>query len=406
MDSGNFIMLGHGHNNSAIAWESFAHPTDTWLPGMKMWKGMKLTSSKSSLDPAIGIFSIGMYMSPGKSQLVMVYNKTVPYFSSGEWTGYYFAKIPESEGQKTIEMSCVRVSPASIYYNLSISPLDQTLYILGRLLFSENGELQLYYWMDNNRWSMRWSTYRSQCSDYEICGPYGLCNTNDLCTCVQGFTPKNKSQGWWSSGCVRRRPLQCSATEGTTDGFQEAKNQYLSVKKAVVYNNEQTQQGCRTACLNNCSCTAFAFAISDPPVCRLWFGDLFGMRVSSEGQSIFVRLAASEFPHVTSEHSNKAHALPILLSSAASFFVASAFLSAAFILWKRQRMRKKTVEEEVPMSLKKFTYKELRIATENFKHNLGSGAFGSVFKGTLADSTPVAVKRLEGSTQGGKQFRA
>ncbi|GLJ51251.1 hypothetical protein SUGI_1090180 [Cryptomeria japonica] len=92
------------------------------------------------------------------------------------------------------------------------------------------------------------------------------------------------------------------------------------------------------------------------------------MRVSSEGQSIFVRLAASEFPHVTSEHSNKAHALPILLSSAASFFVASAFLSVAFILWKRQRMRKKTVEEDVPMSLKKFTYKELRIATENFKH--------------------------------------
>ncbi|GLJ51252.1 hypothetical protein SUGI_1090190 [Cryptomeria japonica] len=218
MDSGNFIMLGHGHNKSAIVWESFAHPTDTWLPGMKMWKSMKLTSWKSSSDPATGLFSYGMDMSPGKTQMMMFYNNTIPYLSSGEWTRGYFAKIPESEGQKTIEMSCVRVSPSSIYYNFTISPLDQTLHTLGRLLFSENGELQLYYWMDNNRWSLRWSTYRGQCSDYEICGAYGLCNTNDLCTCVQGFTPKNKSQGWWSSGCVRRRPLQCSATEGTTDG--------------------------------------------------------------------------------------------------------------------------------------------------------------------------------------------
>ncbi|GLJ51235.1 hypothetical protein SUGI_1089990 [Cryptomeria japonica] len=43
MDSGNFNTFGHGHMKFAIVWESFAHPTDTWLPGMKMWKRMKLT---------------------------------------------------------------------------------------------------------------------------------------------------------------------------------------------------------------------------------------------------------------------------------------------------------------------------------------------------------------------------
>ncbi|GLJ51182.1 hypothetical protein SUGI_1089200 [Cryptomeria japonica] len=42
-DSGNFVVLD-GHNKSAIVWESFAHPTDTWLPGMK------LTSWKSSFN--------------------------------------------------------------------------------------------------------------------------------------------------------------------------------------------------------------------------------------------------------------------------------------------------------------------------------------------------------------------
>ncbi|GLJ51441.1 hypothetical protein SUGI_1093300 [Cryptomeria japonica] len=98
---GNLIMLGH--NKSEIIWESFAHPGDTWLPGMKMWKGMRLASWKPSVDPAIGLFSIGMDLSPGKTQLVMVYNNSVPYWSTGEWTGNYFANHPEVYSPKKFE---------------------------------------------------------------------------------------------------------------------------------------------------------------------------------------------------------------------------------------------------------------------------------------------------------------
>ncbi|GLJ51245.1 hypothetical protein SUGI_1090110 [Cryptomeria japonica] len=65
MDSGNLVMLD-AQEKSEIVWESFAHRGDTWLPGMKMWKGMKLTSWKSSVDLAIGLFSYGIGMSPRK----------------------------------------------------------------------------------------------------------------------------------------------------------------------------------------------------------------------------------------------------------------------------------------------------------------------------------------------------
>ncbi|XP_057822534.2 G-type lectin S-receptor-like serine/threonine-protein kinase At2g19130 [Cryptomeria japonica] len=338
------------------------HPTDTGLLGMKMWKGMKLTSWKSSSDPARGLFSYGMDMSPGKTQMMMLYNNTVPYLSSGEWAGDFFADEPVMEGSKKLQASCVRLSPSRIYISSFINPIDHIL--TGRFLLAENGGFEFYYLMDDGGWSLRWSTYRGECSDYEICGSYGLCNANDVHSCVQGFTPKNGSEGWWSSGCARRMPLYCSVIE------------------------------------------AFALAISDRPVCRLSFGDLFGNRISSEGQSVFIRLAASEFRHSTSERRIKASALAILLTAAASFIAVSALLLAAFFLWKRRRLLKKNVEEEVPMSLKKFTYKELRTATDNFKHKLGSGTFGSVFKGTLPDSPLVAVKRLEGSTQAKKQFRA
>jgi serine/threonine protein kinase len=55
-----------------------------------------------------------------------------------------------------------------------------------------------------------------------------------------------------------------------------------------------------------------------------------------------------------------------------------------------------------------FRYTDLSHATKNFSEQLGAGGFGSVFKGVLSDSTPIAVKRLGlgAASQGEKQFRA
>ncbi|KAI4341852.1 hypothetical protein MLD38_026526 [Melastoma candidum] len=43
---------------------------------------------------------------------------------------------------------------------------------------------------------------------------------------------------------------------------------------------------------------------------------------------------------------------------------------------------------------RKFSFKELKIATQNFKDKIGSGGSGSVYKGTLQDDRVMAVKRL------------
>lgn len=82
---------------------------------------------------------------------------------------------------------------------------------------------------------------------------------------------------------------------------------------------------------------------------------------------------------------------------------------------KRKRSRKDLDEEQWENSLvvlsdfpKRFTYKELKLSTDNFneQRKLGSGGFGSVFEGTLNDGvrTRIAVKRLDYVKQGKKEF--
>ena len=57
--------------------------------------------------------------------------------------------------------------------------------------------------------------------------------------------------------------------------------------------------------------------------------------------------------------------------------------------------------------LRRYTFKELRAATDHFnaKNILGKGGYGIVYKGTLNDGTTVAVKRLKDSNTFGGEIQ-
>ena len=72
------------------------------------------------------------------------------------------------------------------------------------------------------------------------------------------------------------------------------------------------------------------------------------------------------------------------------------------LVWRYIRRQQITSLKVVHGSLVSFSFRELQIITKNFSEKLGRGSFGSVFKGSLPDSTSIAVKKLEGLKQGEK----
>jgi Protein kinase domain/D-mannose binding lectin/S-locus glycoprotein domain/PAN-like domain len=403
-DNGN-LVLRDKYNSSLVLWESFDHPAHAWLPGNKFGfnkitgVNQQLISWKNENDPAPGLFSLKL--DPNVNEYKIYWNNSVEYWAIGKWNGQYFENEPEMEMyvlHKTLSYIFVD-NESGTYFTYWINSNSSITHIV---IDNLGQEKSLSWRKGTQTWATSTVQPKAQCDVYNLCGPFGSCNADyiNICYCIKGFTeqyPSNWGLRDYSGGCVRRTTLHCKqngSRKGDEDRFYEMSNMILPDHSWRIDNS--SLRVCELTCLNNCSCIAYSYNKG----CYLWYGDLVNLRDGDgvSGETLYLRLAASELRDTKGK--NK---IVIGVVFVGFFLVLSFALVLFFILRKKWRLRKLRRVEGRIMA---FTYSDLLYITKNFSEALGRGGFGSVFKGLLPDSTAVAVKRLDGISQGDKNFRA
>ncbi|KAK9156046.1 hypothetical protein Sjap_003526 [Stephania japonica] len=414
-DDGNLVILSS--SNGDVLWESFDHPTHVHLPGARLGyngltkKAMKVTSWRNSEDPSDGIYSIEL--GPDKS-FSLIWNGSQTFYNSGVWNGRFFSNIPEMQ----VGYGFMSSFGITYYENGSydfIYLLSNKTLPFGNFL-DTSGQSKASMWSSETRdWTVIWTKPLLHCQVYGVCGAFGVCSENNIgpsvCQCLSGYEqryPKDWDLLDYSGGCARRTSLQC----GNEDSFSKMPNMRLTkISPSANALAADNAKKCELACLQNCSCSAYSYdtsssSSSNSIQCLLWYGDLLNIEqlAGDEGNDLYIRLAPSQ-GHLGS----KTKASPRWTIVGVVLFGTAILLGITFFFlykWRRRRLNKTTKQEEAYAFLTAFRYKDLKLATKNFTDKLGSGGFGSVYKGILPDSTAIAVKRLEGVSQDHKQFRS
>ncbi|KAL2499526.1 G-type lectin S-receptor-like serine/threonine-protein kinase [Abeliophyllum distichum] len=99
LDGHTVVSAGEENKPSGLVlWESFNHPLDSFLPGMKIglnnrtWEHINLTSWKSDSDPYPGSFMV--LVDPQELAQIFIVNDFVKYIRTGQWNGKRFIVVP------------------------------------------------------------------------------------------------------------------------------------------------------------------------------------------------------------------------------------------------------------------------------------------------------------------------
>ncbi|KAL5744182.1 hypothetical protein ACOSQ2_027298 [Xanthoceras sorbifolium] len=424
LDTGNLVL--HDKTNGTSIWESFQEPTNTFLQGMKLSSHMRtgpivqLTSWKSPSDPSPGSFSFGIESS--NIPEAIIWKDSRVHGRTGPWDGQVFIGLPQMysiylDGFKLLVDDQARV------VTFTFSFLNSTVFFI----LTSQGIIEERNWVaEENNWKVTFRSLETECDIYGWCGAFGNCNPqkNPMCSCLRGFEPKNMeewSRGNWSSGCVRKKLLQCERINQTGKVAKEDEFLKLETMKLPDFavRSSVTLESCREQCLNNCSCIAYAYVVGIG--CMTWMGSLIDLnKFPSEGADLYIRLAHSE---LEKEDNKVVVIVPVvvaIITSAICTFFLCRWLAKRKALKKKRTVVKldtadactkfcgKNLNDVELQDLPLFNFEKLADATNNFHltNKLGQGGFGPVYRGELQDGQVIAVKRLsKASGQGFEEFK-
>ncbi|XP_066368241.1 G-type lectin S-receptor-like serine/threonine-protein kinase At2g19130 [Miscanthus floridulus] len=421
LNSGNLALM-ETSSSAVPLWQSFDYPTDVLLPGAKFgWNKVtglnrQFTSNKSLIDPGLGSYTIELDTNGG-----MLLSSRSPYLVYWSWSGSSLASqlvplltmILDMNPQTKGLISAAYVdNNEEEYYTYTLLNESSLVYAL----LDISGQLKLIVWSQATQsWQTPYAQPAVPCTAYAACGPFTVCNSkaDPFCNCMDSFSLKSP-RDWEvddrTGGCIRNTHLDCNRNGNTT----VSTDMFLPITRVTLpYNSQRVEDAttgaeCAEACLNDCSCTAYSHNSSRCLICH---GELLNVKENddidnSSEDVLFLHLSAQDFHGV---RKSKRKSIIGAVSAAIVISFGLLMLMLLSVIWRNKFKcfgGQLYNSQDIGGGIVAFRYADLGHATKNFSEMLGGGGFGSVFKGVLGDSTPIAVKRLDGARQGEKQFRA
>ncbi|KEH18206.1 G-type lectin S-receptor-like Serine/Threonine-kinase [Medicago truncatula] len=416
VDVGNLILSDI--NSRSTIWDSFTHPADAAVPTMRIasnkatGKNISFVSRKSENDPSSGHY-IGSLERLDAPEVFIWYDKRI-HWRTGPWNGTVFLGSPRMLTEYLAGWRFDQDKDGTTYltYDFAVKAM------FGILSLTPNGTLKLVEFL-NNKEFLSLTVSQNECDFYGKCGPFGNCDISsvpNICSCFKGFEPKNLVE-WssrnWTNGCVRKEGmnLKCEMVKNGSSVVKQDKFLVHPNTKPPDFaeRSDVSRDKCRTDCLANCSCLAYAY---DPFIrCMYWSSELIDLqKFPTSGVDLFIRVPAEL---VEKEKGNKSFLIIAIAGGLGAFIL----VICAYLLWRKwsarhtgRQPRNLITKEQKEMKLDElplYDFVKLENATNSFHNSnmLGKGGFGPVYKGILEDGQEVAVKRLSKSSgQGIEEF--
>ncbi|KAL5228832.1 hypothetical protein ABZP36_017097 [Zizania latifolia] len=429
-DTGNLVIANP--LTSSTVWQSFDWPTDTLLPSQPFTKDTKLVAGYYSLNFDNDNVLRLLYYGPDVASLYWPL-PSLNIYEAGR-TNYNSSRIAALNNTGVFLSSD----------QLQAQAIDLGLGIKRRLTIEHDGNLRMYSLNESTGgWTETWSALKQPCHAHGICGMNGICEYQPSlrCSCLPGHEMTDRRD--WRRGC---RPLfsigNCSqgAASPSSEQFK-----FVMVPQTdfygfdVAFNQSVTFEQCRDQCLRMCQCSAFSYRLDGNGKCYpkgLLFngytspnfpGSIY-LKVPLDFNVSAPRVAAASAaglfcrPNdtVVKVSANVYGKVPRNSAKWGYLFAFAGVLGVLDLLFIATGWWFLSSKQSIPSALeagyrkvmtsqfRRFTYRELKDATGNFKEELGRGGSGVVYRGVLEGGRVVAVKRLavDLTVQGDEEFWA
>ncbi|KAG6632560.1 hypothetical protein CIPAW_13G167800 [Carya illinoinensis] len=444
-DEGNFVLQDR---EFTTVWESFnspTTPTDTLLPTQNLTRGGVLSSRQSETNFSTGRFRLRLQQD-GNLVLVTVNLPTdyanEAYYASG--TTSSGDPNPSSPGRVLVfnesgYMFILRDNGQQVRLTQG-QPVESSADFYFRATLNFDGVFTLYSHPkasnSNRSWSPLWSLPENICVASLVSEGIGVCGYNSICTlkadgrpmcgCPRGYSLLDPDDQYGSCkpdfipGCEEDRlspPGEDLYTWEDLTNTDWPSSDYALLRPC-------TENQCRQSCLEDCMCAVAIFRLGNS--CWKKKLPLSNGRVDSSlnGGKALIKIRknnstlpvpdppSDQYPEPKKKNQHTLILIGLVLLGGSAFVIVILIVAVCLgrfsFIYHNKQPKIIANASSVQLNLRCFTYKELEEATDGFKEELGKGAFGVVYKGTIqmGSSVHVAVKKLNNSFQDGeREFR-